>query len=376
MQSKKDGKVSVVFSRLALEEKGVALGCVKSVTGAGDPERVLRQMPQIRSKLNLKVYLEVVRPGLEEVERRISKQVETFDPGIVGYVEYAAETSGKRLRPALALLSAAALGESRRDHLDLAVVVELIHLASLIHDDILDNAEIRRARPTVFSRWGADLSVLLGDCLFAHALRLCAALPVREVNQLIADAAYEVCAGEILQMQRRFDLKLSLADYLRIIGMKTGALFRVACEAAGRLSGSPPAQAVALRTYGDHLGVAYQIYDDCLDLFGTEEGMGKTLGTDLKKGKFTLPLIHWFGQLGPAELEEVSEVVLQGVEAERLGLLERVIAAGGVRFALRMANQLLERAADSLEKLPDSEARRAMGSLPRALADHLATLKV
>ncbi len=346
-----------------------------SASGNGAPEHLLRALPQLRTKLNLKVYLEIVRPGLEEVDRCIRHQVEAFDPGIVGYVEYAAESSGKRIRPALALLAGSATGRSRQDHVDLAVVVELIHLASLIHDDILDNAEIRRARPTVFSKWGADLSVLLGDCLFAHALRLCAALPVREVNRLIADAAYEVCAGEILQMQRRFDLKLGLTDYLKIIGMKTGALFRVACEAAAGLNEVPAHHAEALRIYGDHLGVAYQIYDDCLDLFGTEEHSGKTLGTDLKKGKFTLPLIHMLGQLEPGAVAGVSETILHGDEAERLGLLRQIIDAGGVRSSLRKANELLERAGRSLEVLPESAAREALASLPRALADHLATLE-
>jgi octaprenyl-diphosphate synthase len=329
----------------------------------------------LRTRLNLKVYLDIVRPGLEEVDRCIRHQVETFDPGIVGYVEYAAESSGKRIRPALALMAAAATGESKRDHFDLAVVVELIHLASLIHDDILDNAEIRRAKPTLFSKWGADLSVLLGDCLFAHALRLCASLPVREVNQLIADASYEVCSGEILQMQRRFDLKLALPEYLRIIGMKTGALFRVACEASARLNESPAHWAQALRTYGDHLGVAYQIYDDCLDLFGTEENSGKTLGTDLKKGKFTLPLIYMLQHLESDELARVSDTILYGDEADRLGLLKQVIDAGGIRFSLRKAHELLDRASRSLEVLPESDARRSLASLPQAFADHLDTLK-
>ncbi|MFQ3671260.1 MAG: polyprenyl synthetase family protein [Verrucomicrobiia bacterium] len=348
---------------------------MKSGTGLSRVEDLAGSLPQLRTKLNLKVYLDLVRPGLEEVDRCIRHQVEAFDPGIVNYVEYAAESSGKRIRPALALLAAGATGVRHPDHVSLAVVVELIHLASLIHDDILDNAEIRRARPTVFSKWGADLSVLLGDCLFAHALRLCAALPVREVNRLIADAAYEVCAGEILQMQRRFDWKLAQADYLRIIGMKTGALFRVACEAAAGLNQAPAHYGEALRTYGDHLGVAYQIYDDCLDLFGTEEHSGKTLGTDLKKGKLTLPLIYLLEQLGPAELAEVSETILHGDEEDRLGLLRQVIEAGGVRFSLSKANELLDRAGQSLEVLPEGPARSSLASLPKALAEHLATLK-
>lgn len=157
--------------------------------------------------------------------------------------------------------------------------------------------------------------------------------------------------------------------------MKTGALFRVACEAAAGLNESTAHQAEALRVYGDHLGVAYQIYDDCLDLFGTEEHSGKTLGTDLKKGKFTLPLIHLLGQLESSSVARVSEIILHGNESDRLGLLREIIDAGGVRFSLRKANELLDRAGRSLEILPESDARKALGSLPKALADHLATLK-
>lgn len=336
---------------------------------------LLKALPRLKNRLNIKAHFETVRSDLEHVDKCVRQQVETFDPGIMGYIEYATESNGKRIRPALAILSAQATGKVQPAHYDLAVVVEMIHLASLIHDDILDNAEIRRARPTLFAKWGADLSVLLGDCLFAHALKLCSSLPKRESNRLIAEASSEVVTGEILQMQRRFDLKLTLPEYLRIISMKTGALFRVACETSALLNDMPEPCVQALRNYGDALGVAYQIYDDCLDLYGTEESSGKTLGTDLKKGKFTLPLIHLLQHLKEGELAAVSDVIVHGDEAARLALLKQIIDQGGVRYALRKANEFLDRAARGLEVLPDTEYRKTLEAIPAALSEHLETLK-
>jgi len=352
----------------------VTLKPIRDLKAASTLE-LLQALPRLKNRLNIKAHFETVRTDLEHVDKCIRQQVETFDPGILGYIEYATETNGKRIRPALVILSAQATGKIQSAHYDLAVIVEMIHLASLIHDDILDNAEIRRTRPTLFAKWGADLSVLLGDCLFAHALKLCASLPKRESNRLIAEASSEVCTGEILQMQRRFDLKLSIPEYLRMIGMKTGALFRVACETSVMLNDMPEPCVQALRNYGDSLGVAYQIYDDCLDLYGTEESSGKTLGTDLKKGKFTLPVIHLLQHLKEEELAAVSDVIVHGDETARLTLLKKVIDQGGIRFALRKANEYLDRAIRGLEVLPDTEYRKTLRAIPSALRDHLETLK-
>jgi octaprenyl-diphosphate synthase len=313
--------------------------------------------------LALKVYFDQVQDGLLQVEGRIRQQVDFFDPGIHGYVEYATGGGGKRIRPALTLLAAGATGGGRGEHVDLAVVVELVHLASLIHDDVLDGARLRRARQTVSSKWGAELSVLLGDCLFAHALKLCSRFEDNAVCRLVADAANEVCTGEILQTQRRFDLKLSPADYFRIVSMKTGALFRVSTELAAYLNGQPLAVVEAYRVYGDCIGVAYQIYDDCLDLFGSEDGSGKTLGTDLRKGKLTLPLLHVLQQLDVPRLASVSEVILHGSEDDRAALKGLVVEMGGLVYAVRKAQEYLDRAVRVLESHACAGALRAIAGV-------------
>src|SRR5204862_4953629 len=184
----------------------------------------------------------VVQAQLDEVSARIARQTEAFDPAIEGYVSYALDSGGKRLRPLVALLAAAATGPVTNEHLDLAVVVELIHLATLIHDDIIDDAERRRSQPTVNARWGNALSVLLGDSLFAHALDLSTRFDDADVSRTIARATRDVCSGEIIQTQRRVDLHHAIEDYFRIIELKTATLFAVAADLGARPNTGPGSQ--------------------------------------------------------------------------------------------------------------------------------------
>lgn len=329
----------------------------------------------LRRQLAMKSFMEPIRDELNQVESRLRAQVDAFDPGLTGYVEYAAESSGKRLRPALVLIAGGATGGVRDPQIDLAVVIELIHLASLIHDDVLDNALLRRARPTVNAKWGTEISVLLGDCLFAHALKICTRFDDSSVARAVADAANEVCTGEILQTQRRYDFKLTVPEYLRIISMKTAALFRVSTELAATLNQATPTVTQALRTYGESIGIAYQIYDDCLDLFGREEGFGKTLGTDLKKGKLTLPVLHLLAQLDPQELETVAESIVHGNEADHAALVTRVAEAGGQKYSARKALELLEKAEKAVEVLPPSRYAAVLRDFSRSFQQELSALR-
>src|SRR5437763_12744530 len=205
----------------------------------------------------------LVQPHLEEVEARIAQQAAAFDPALEGYVVYAVGSRGKRLRPLLALLAGGATGQINSNHVDLAVIVELIHIATLVHGAVMGVAERRRAQPTVNARWGNSLSVLLGDCLFAHALTLSTSFERSEIGRAIARTASEICSGEMIQTQRRFDLKLGVDDYLRIVKLKTGSLFAAAAELGGLISEAEPAELELLKNYGLRVGTAYQIYDDC-----------------------------------------------------------------------------------------------------------------
>lgn len=254
---------------------------------------------------------------------------------------------------------------------DLAVIVELVHVASLIHDDVLDQAEMRRSRATCNAKWGVELSVLLGDALFAHGLQLATKLENAEVARKVAEAARHLCEGEILQTQRRFDLKMSTADYLHVVGLKTGALFRVAAEVPFLMHGAAEVKKEAARSFGQQLGVAYQIYDDCLDLFGTDEESGKTLGTDLRKGKWTLPVLHALQTLPREESERLRTQLVGegGVE----GVAQKVKEVGGLKFALRKAVDLLERAKGDLKVLGEGREAGKLTKMTERLQDYLRT---
>jgi octaprenyl-diphosphate synthase len=337
--------------------------------------RSMRQaLPTLAHKLDLRKQLATIKPDLKQVEERLRFQVQEFDPGISGYISYALDGSGKRIRPALVLLAARASGKSTPQHVDLAVIVELIHLATLVHDDIMDGASKRRGKPTAVAKWGAELSVLLGDCLFCHALKLSSNFSDPSLGRRIADAANEVCSGEILQTQRRFDLTLSIPEYIKIISMKTGALFRISTELAAVLNECRPDEILAMRNYGDSLGIAYQIYDDCLDLVGTEGATGKTVGTDLAKGKLTLPLLHVLAQANDAERERLHTIIVHGTEENRTELLTQVVERGGLKNAVRRIQGYLDQAIASLQVLPKTSFRDTLEGVPRAVAEHVATL--
>lgn len=315
----------------------------------------------------LKSSLELINSQLYSVEERIRQQARAFDPAVEGYVSYAIESNGKRLRPALALLAGGATGNICPSHLDLAVILELIHAATLVHDDILDGADKRRGQPTANAKWGNAISVLLGDCLFAHALKLSTSFQNGEISRRIAHAASDVCSGEIIQTQRRFDLKLSVPDYYKIIEMKTAALFAAACELGALINEAAPEVIDSLRIFGLQLGTAYQIYDDVLDLAGDEAKAGKTLGSDLRKGKLTLPILHLLQISDEAERHRLSEIILSGEEADILALADRAIAAGAVKSAIATGRKLLREAETRLRLVPDNKYRDALGSLVTTL---------
>lgn len=248
-------------------------------------------MPEALAMADWEPVIAPAREFLGRVSSMMEAQVDEFDSEIAEYARYALENQGKQLRPTLVALAGGAVGPLTDDSVSVAVIIEMIHLATLVHDDIMDEASMRRRKATLAAKWGNQVAVLLGDCLFAHALKLAAELPSAEVSRLVASSSGRVCAGEILQSHRRRRWAVDRADYFKVIEMKTAELFALSCDLGARLSGGTPREIAALRQYGLSLGTAYQIYDDCLDLYGAESAAGKSLGTDLASGKVTLPLI-------------------------------------------------------------------------------------
>lgn len=302
----------------------------------------------------------LVRADLEHVEAAILDQARAFDPGVEGYVSYVCKTSGKRIRPALAVLAGGATGGTHEGHTRLSVILELVHIASLVHDDIMDGADIRRAQPTAVAKWGSSLSVLLGDSLFAYALELATEFDDTHVCRTIARASRDVCSGEILQTQRRFDLNLSVADYLKMIEMKTAALFAVASELGARLNHQPDAVQAAMRDYGRKLGTAYQIYDDCLDLVGDEKTVGKTLRTDLARGKLTLPILYLLESATEGQKQKLNRMLLKGEPMDTTILASIADYDGAVERAVRFAQDMLGSARADLVCLAATPYKQAM----------------
>ncbi len=310
---------------------------------------------------------DLVRPELEKVEISIRAQVRDFDAAVEPYIAYICNTSGKRIRPALAILVGGAAGGVGEDHRKIGVILELIHMATLVHDDIIDGASARRSMPTANAKWGNSLAVLLGDALFSHALTLATDFNSIDICRKVGQAAREVCQGEILQTQRRFDLTLSKQDYFKVIEMKTGALFAAATGLSAAVSGLPAEAEKALAAYGMKLGTAYQIYDDCLDLVGTEEVVGKTLGTDLEKGKLTLPILNLLEAASESQRTMINQRILDQKELDLPVLVGIAEYEGALGKAVDTALELLVGCRDDLGVLADSEHKDALLQITRFL---------
>jgi octaprenyl-diphosphate synthase len=314
-----------------------------------------------------KNIIEPVEPFLASVHLGLADQVKAFDAGLAPYAEYALKGNGKHLRPTLVALSANSLGKITEAHTTVAVIIEMVHLATLVHDDVMDEAEIRRGRLTLAANWGNEVAVLFGDCLFAHALKLAAGFPTPDICRAVASATNTVCSGEILQTQHRRDFDGSRRDYIRVLEMKTGELFGLSCELAARLSGASDAQREGLRQFGMAFGTAYQIYDDCVDLFGEEAEAGKSLGTDLAKGKLTLPLLLAWERATPEDRGEL-EAIVRDWRPERFARVTELLS-GYNTFApsLETIRRYNATARHALAPLAASEGRSGLMALTEFL---------
>lgn len=325
---------------------------------------VASNQPLVR---NDRFPFELVRPELEKVEESIREQVRAFDPSVEPYVSYVCNTSGKRIRPALAILTGGALGRLGGDQRKIGMILELIHMATLVHDDIIDGASTRRMVPTANAKWGSGLSVLLGDALFSHSLALATEFDDITICRKVGQASREVCQGEIVQTQRRFDLSLTRKDYFRILEMKTGALFAAATGISAALSGADARTEKQLHSYGLLLGTAYQIYDDCLDLVGSEDHVGKTLRTDLEKGKLTLPILNLLESASEGQRTKLNKRILAQEPLDLSVLVGIAEYEGAVEDAVDTAIGMLDQCRGNLAGLPDNEYTEALHQITRFL---------
>jgi len=323
-----------------------------------------------------KKIVEPVEPFLHAVTQRLTRQARDFDPQIVPYAEHALNNGGKHLRPTLVALAAGCFGQPDESHVTAAVIIEMIHLATLVHDDVMDEAQIRRGSPTVAAKWGNEIAVLFGDCLFAQALKLASDFPTTEICRAVSLATNTVCSGEILQTQQRRNFAAARQDYFRVIEMKTGELFTLSCDLAAFLSGAQPEQRAALREFGAAVGTAYQIYDDCVDLFGTEAEAGKSLGTDLAKGKLTWPVLLAWERANAADRAALENLIVKWQPENFLSV--KALLAKYETFAPSVGEieRHLETARRALRVLPASPGQAGLLELTDFLAQQTAALAV
>jgi len=250
----------------------------------------------------------------------------------------------------------------------------MVHLATLVHDDIMDEAEIRRGRLTLAANWGNDLAVLFGDCLFARALTLAASFPTPEICRAVATATNTVCSGEILQTQHKGDFQFTREQYFKVLEMKTAELFALSCDLSAFLSGASTEQRAALRQFGLDFGTAYQVFDDCVDLFGSEAAAGKSLGTDLAKGKLTLPVLLVWERADPVEREHLEGLVQAWAPGSMSAASKLLAKYDTLAASLEIVHQYLAKARQSIQLLPQSAGRLSLLALAEYLAHQSSTL--
>jgi octaprenyl-diphosphate synthase len=304
----------------------------------------------------LQVMYGPIASELAEVETIFRREMHHPHPYVDELVRYGCLLGGKRLRPALLLLTAKAAGKVTREHLILATVVEMVHTATLVHDDVLDNAQMRRHLATVNARWDNEASVLLGDYLFTHAFHLASTIDNVLGCRLIGQATNIVCEGELRQKGTRGQFDLSEEEYLQVIEAKTAELTACSCRLGALFAGLPAAKVEELDRYGRELGIAFQIADDLLDLAGEEDATGKSLGTDLAKQKPTLPLIHTLREATPDDRHRLLELLTseQAIPALLQPYLTRY---GGLEYARNRAQEYAAAARRRLQCLPPSPAK-------------------
>ncbi|MEZ5979543.1 MAG: polyprenyl synthetase family protein [Planctomycetota bacterium] len=273
---------------------------------------------------------------------------------------------GKQLRAALVLLSAKACGTYTPEHPSVAAVVEMIHLATLVHDDILDGAEVRRRVACVNQRWDNQIAVLLGDFLYARAFALSTTLSSRLCSRLLAETTRVLCVGEIEQSARRYDFEVERETLERIASSKTASLYSAACELGARYPGGETEKGETMAAFGREVGLAFQLVDDCLDLVGDEAVLGKSVGSDVQDGKVTLPVWHVYRGADPTTRARIRDAYTLPNVHDRAAALKRVVdVRPGVEATMVDARGLLDGARDRLRGLPESAARSSLEEITR-----------
>lgn len=309
---------------------------------------------------------EIVGEKLRNAENLIGEKLKSPYIPIAEMGVYLASSPGKRLRPTLLFLSSELVGYNGELDIDYAVTIEFVHTATLVHDDIVDQAILRRGRASLNSRWGSELAVLMGDYLYISAVQMAVNLGWNDIQPIIAETSKNLIEGELLQSHRGYDLNINEDEYIEIIKLKTAKLFATCTVIPPILQKKNKEERDSLFNYGLFIGIAFQIVDDCLDFLSDEKTLGKPVGQDLKEGKVTLPLIY-LRDYGKIQDKEFLEAVVAGRRFENSALEElsaRVVSGGFAEMALLKAKEYAEKARNELKVFEDSKAKKLLEKLP------------
>ena len=318
--------------------------------------------PVVQRSLTMDAVWDLYRQDLEEIESHIRRNLNSEAPLINEMAAHILDGGGKRIRPLLLSLCSRLTGYIPKNDLVLGSLIEFIHTATLLHDDVLDEAALRRGRPTARRIWGNRASILAGDYLYSRAMHHIAAFKNHEVNDAMAMACRKLAEGEILQLCANRQPLLPESEYLRIVEYKTGALLAAGCKVGGLMGGVSPLQAEELHRFGLNLGIAFQLADDWLDYTANEKNLGKTLGQDLMQGMVTLPLIHVL----PCLPDEDRRILVAKIERntieedDLLQLTEHMHQHGSLRYTRARSREYIDAALSNLTTFEDSTAKRAL----------------
>ena len=301
-----------------------------------------------------------VAEDMRRVDELIATRLESDVALVHKVAEYLVGAGGKRLRPALLLLACGALGYRGEARFTAAAVIEFIHTATLLHDDVVDESQLRRGAPTANAAFGNAASVLVGDFLYSRSFQMMVELDDMRVMQVLADATNLIAAGEVMQLMGSHDPQVDEARYLEVIRRKTAKLFEAAARIGAVLARSAPQVEDGLARYGVHVGTAFQLIDDVLDYSGDEAAIGKQLGDDLAEGKPTLPLIHALRSGDAAEQAVVRQAIVAGGRADFGAVLAAIRRCGSLDYARAAARREANAAAAALEPLPASDFKRSL----------------
>ena len=310
-------------------------------------------------------FYEPVAGDFAAVNQLILDQLHSRVPLVEKIGHYIISAGGKRLRPLVVLLSARACGADSSEQHSLAAIIEFLHTATLLHDDVVDTSDLRRGRSTANALWGNAPSVLVGDFLYSRAFEMMVALGNMQVMQILANATNVIAEGEVLQLSKVRDANTDEATYMEVIRSKTAMLFEAASHSAAVLAGAKADQVEALREFGDALGIAFQLMDDLLDYSGDAAEMGKNVGDDLAEGKPTLPLIYTMRHGTEEQAALVRQAIQKGGTDDITPIRGAVTASGALDYTARLAQQHADRAIALLDTLPASEYRDALEQLAR-----------